>query len=148
MDCIACKKPEQKDLIFETKFWKIILAAEQAYLGRTFVVLKRHCATLSELKQEEWLDFIDITKKLESLFKKTFNATMFNWTCLMNNAYQENPPDPHVHWHFRPRYKSDITIAEYKFQDLEFGNHYSTERKREITPKLQKIILQKIKANL
>lgn len=55
---------------------------EQIYLGRCVVVLKRPCRSLSGLNQDEVFDFFEIVKKLEGLFKSTFGAVMFNWSCL------------------------------------------------------------------
>ena len=70
---------------------------------------------------------------------------MFNWTCLMNNAYQEPSPNPHVHWHFRPRYKHAVNINGVEFNDSEFGHHYSRERNQTVTPETKQKILSKIK---
>lgn len=148
MDCICCQKQNQDDIIYETKYWIVTLSSEQSYLGRCYVTLKRHCGNLSELKQEEWSDFIELIKVLESALRKSFNATMFNWTCLMNDAYKNNPPNPHVHWHFRPRYNHKIKFENVIFEDPEFGNHYNRNRTQNITKKLQQKIIIKIKENL
>lgn len=148
MKCYSCQKPNKDGLIFETKFWKIIIASDQAYLGRCYVTLKRHCGDLAKLENSEWSDFIELVKKLESVLKKSFNATMFNWTCLMNNAYQNDPPNPHVHWHFRPRYNHKVEFAGEVFEDPEFGHHYSRERKQEVSDIVKNKIVDKIKENL
>ena len=111
-------------LIFETEFWQVVLSSNQLYLGRCRVELKRPCKDLSSLNQNEIVDFFDIVKKLESVLKSTFGATMFNWTCLMNNAYQDDTPKPQVHWHFRPRYKNRVDFAGQTFIDTQFGGHY------------------------
>lgn len=118
-------KKTQPDFIFETKHWEVYLNPDQYYLGRSVVVTKRDVGCMSDLKDEEWLDFADLVKMIESVCKKTFNATMFNWTCLMNNAYQNNPPNPHVHWHFRPRYERSVRFEGIEFGDKDFGNHYA-----------------------
>lgn len=102
---------------------------DQRYLGRCVVTLKRHCGDLAELKQEENSDFSKLVCDLESASKKAFNATMFNWTCLMNNAYQKKPYNPHVHWHFRPRYDNEVTFGGMIFKDELFGHHYSRDEK-------------------
>lgn len=89
-----------------------MLLSDQTYLGRSVVTLKRRdCGDLAKLTEDEILDFLDLVGKLENAFRKAFNATMFNWTCLMNLAYQNTPPDPHVHWHFRPRYDHKVSFA-------------------------------------
>ncbi|MGZ7109543.1 MAG: HIT family protein, partial [Methanobacterium sp.] len=92
------------DVMFETPYWIIFLAPSQSNIGTCVVALKRHYGTLDGLKNEEWLDFADVVKKLEYSLKKSFNATMFNWGALMNADYLMKNPDPHIHWHFIPRY--------------------------------------------
>jgi len=149
MECVFCKKTDcDDDFIYETKYWIVFLALDQSYLGRCVVVLKRHCGDLAELTQEEWLDFSEIVKKLESALKKSFDATMFNWTCLMNHAYRNNPPNPHVHWHLRPRYNHDVEFAGLTFKDPDFGRHYDRARKQEISEDVRRKIIEKIRENL
>lgn len=102
----------------------------QEYLGRSYVTLKRHCPSLSEISIDEWLDFLSLIKKLENAFSKAFGAISYNWTCLMNDAFKEKPAFPHVHWHIRPRYDKDVTFADTTFIDPEFGHHYARSSER------------------
>lgn len=104
-----------------------MLMQEQTYLGRCVIVLKRTCGDLAETTEDEMSDFLTLVRKLENLCRKTFGATMFNWTCLMNNAYQVSPPDPQVHWHFRARYDKSVEVAGKIFTDPNFGHHYLRE---------------------
>ena len=78
---------------------------------------------LPDITEEEQLDFFVLIKKLESFYKEKIGATMFNYSCLMNNAYRDNET-PHVHYHFRPRYKNPISILGQEFADPNFGEHY------------------------
>jgi diadenosine tetraphosphate (Ap4A) HIT family hydrolase len=148
MGCHYCQDLNPKDLVHQTKHWNILIADNQTYLGRCVVALKRHCEALSDLKKEEWDEFMQLVKMLEPSLKKTFNATMFNWTCLMNNAYSDKNPKPHVHWHFRPRYNHKVEFAGLVFEDLEFGHRYDGAKKREVSPEIQKKIILEIKNNL
>jgi diadenosine tetraphosphate (Ap4A) HIT family hydrolase len=141
-------KFDQKEIILETTQWIIILSKDQAYLGRCLVVLKRKCGDLAELTPEELSDFLEVVRKLENAFRKSFDATMFNWTCLMNNAYQESPPNPQVHWHFRPRYNHKVEFAGEVFEDTEFGNHYARGTNRKLTEKIRRSIVEKVRASL
>ena len=142
------KKNEQ--IVFEMLHWKVILIPDQLYLGRSVVVLKRQCGDLADLSQEEMLDFLELVKKLQNLLKKTFGATMFNWSCLMNNAYQVNPAKPQVHWHFRARYQHPVKFAGHTFKDPNFGHHaFSSEHEvREVPQKLLKAINLELQKNL
>ena len=95
------------------------------------------------------IDFYEnIVCKLEYVLKKTFNATMFNWTCLMNDAFKSDEPKPQIHWHFRPRYKKIVKFNNEQFEDLEFAHHYSRERKNIVSDDMLKKISNKIKKNL
>ena len=105
----------------ETEHWLIILAPDQRNLGTCVVALKRDETELSGLKDEEWEDLALVVKKLESAIRKAFNATMFNWGCLMNSSYLEDPPCPHLHWHFIPRYKNRVKFNVKTFDDPCFG---------------------------
>ena len=148
MECDSCQKPNKDELIFETKFWNIIISSDQEYLGRCYIILKRHRGDLAELENSEWSDFIEIVKKLENALRKSFNATMFNWSCLMNNTYQNAPPNPHVHWHLRPRYDHKVEIFGLTFEDKEFGHHYDRINKREVSKDIKNKIVKQIKNNL
>jgi diadenosine tetraphosphate (Ap4A) HIT family hydrolase len=140
---------EDETIIYETDFWKVVLFPDQAYLGRCVIVLKRDCGEISNLTSDEWMDFHkSIVQKLESAFKKAFNATMFNWTCLMNNAFKAENPKPHVHWHFRPRYREDVKFAGEQFQDLEFAHHYNRERKMIVSKDVLEKISEEVKKYL
>jgi diadenosine tetraphosphate (Ap4A) HIT family hydrolase len=94
------------------------------------------------------MDFKELTKTLENLMIKTFRATMFNWSCLLNDAYLSRIPNPHVHWHFRPRYDHDVKFAEITFKDPDFGYHYNRERKQKLNEIVRGKIIKKLKENL
>jgi len=108
---------------YETKYWKILLSEDQRYLGYLIIKVKEERQTLPELTREEQEDFFKLIGKLETFYKEKIGATMFNYSCLMNFAYRDNRT-PHVHFHFRPRYKTPITILGQEFSDPNFGHHY------------------------
>jgi len=148
MECAICGFTKKGDnSIFETENWIVSLASDQAYLGRSYVTLKRHCGDLAELKSEEWNELFGLIGKLEKSVRKAFGADLFNWTCLMNLAYQNNPPNPHIHWHFRPRYGRPVKFARLTFTDPEFGIHYAREHERslKVSEDVQQKIIQEIK---
>jgi diadenosine tetraphosphate (Ap4A) HIT family hydrolase len=139
---------QDNDLIYQTNFWKVILMPDQTYLGRCVVVLNRKCGSLAELSSEEISDFFDnVVKKLENAFRINFNATMFNWTCLMNDAYLGANPDPQVHWHFRPRYRESVNFLGEIFTDPNFGYHYEKGTEKIISQKIRAEIIKRIKSN-
>lgn len=141
-------KDNLKNIIFETDDWVVALNEDQAYLGRSLVVLKRNCDAFSNIKEEEIIDFLNVVKKFEKALKKSFGAEMFNRTLLMNNTYKNNPPNPQVHWHVRPRYRNEVNFSGFKFKDPNFANHYNREAKRYIDEELSFKIIEKIKKNI
>jgi diadenosine tetraphosphate (Ap4A) HIT family hydrolase len=113
---------ENNITIFETKHWKIVLLQDQLYLGRCVVALKRPCQNLADLNGDEFQDWHEVVKRLELLFRDTFGAAMFNWSCLMN----KKPEARQIHWHFRPRYNKPVEVGGRTFEDPNFGQHALT----------------------
>ena len=90
-------------------------------------------------------DFIPLVKALEKAIRKSLGATMFNWSCQMNHAYRESIPNPHVHWHVRPRYGRSVRVGGMVFRDAEFGHHYDPFAAVEIPEKARKLIASGIR---
>lgn len=147
--CLGCAHTKNENIfIFENQHWMVFLSEDQYYLGRCIVSLKRHCESLSKLKEDEWIDFLGLVKKFELALKKAFGATLFNWGCLMNNAYKSEKPCPHVHWHVRPRYGKTVKFVGLEFKDREFSHHYARKTGRKISKDIQKKIINKIRESL
>lgn len=104
---------------------------------------------MSDTTDEEILDFLKVVKKVETSIKKTFGAEMFNWSCLMNNFYKQENPDPHLHWHAKPRYREEVLFNGKGFRDGEFGHHYDDDKDNVIEPKEMRLtIVKEIQKNL
>ena len=74
--------------IYKGKYWDVIFVDWcQEFVGDCIISNEKE--SLSELTSEEWEELGKIEKELERVCKKLFNATMFNFACLMNNAYRE-----------------------------------------------------------
>jgi diadenosine tetraphosphate (Ap4A) HIT family hydrolase len=144
--CVGNKDLEAN--LLTTDYWHVILSPDQGYLGRAYVTLRDHKGTLGDLTDAEWQDYVSIVRRLENACKVGLGATLSNWTCLMNNAYQQKPNLPHVHWHFRPRYAEPVIINGVTFGDPDYGFHYDREQKQSVDDETFQIIIVKIKANL
>ncbi|MDI9438230.1 MAG: HIT family protein [Euryarchaeota archaeon] len=146
-ECPYCKKLEAYnfgDYLGKTEHWIIFLAPNQSNLGTCVIALTRHHPTLTGLSNEEWEEFIELVEKMENAVKKAFQATLVNWGCLMNSFYLENNPDPHLHWHFIPRYQDSVEFAGQLFEDPHFG--YMRPRPlKKISHDVREKILNKIK---
>lgn len=103
-------------VIMQTDHWVVVLDRNQSYLGKSFITLRRHKATLSDLDQAEWQDLHEVIRRMERAIKSAFGADVCNWECLMNNAIKAGRPT-HVHWHLHPRYLSSAVFAGQEFTD-------------------------------
>lgn len=105
--------------LYKDKYWTVIFVEWcQEYPGQCIISSTKE--SLSSLTSEEWSRLGEIEKELERITKKLFNATMYNFACLMNNAYRDNKK-PNVHFHFIPRYKEKVNLFNKKYIDRHFG---------------------------
>ncbi len=147
-NCETCQLFPIADPLLETNNWVVSLSPDQGYLGRCYISLKEHKGDMADLTNEEWLNFAEIVKKLEKAVRLAFDAQLFNWGCLMNNAFQHSPAKPHVHWHLRPRYNKTVNLDGINFADQLFGHHYDRAQSQKVTDKTLNIIKDRIKENL
>jgi len=148
MNCPICSwSPESGEYLFirETGYWRICLVPNQSLIGRCVIHLKRHAGDLADLSEEEWMDFLNVVKRVEGALGSAFNTTMFNWSCFMNHAYRENPPEPHVHWWAVPRYVRALQFSGRTFEDPHFGDPYDHGRWLDLPKELRNEIAEKIR---
>jgi diadenosine tetraphosphate (Ap4A) HIT family hydrolase len=147
MTCPICSWTQENQeylFLFETTFWRVVLAPNQCLLGRCVVCLKRHAGDLADLTQAELSDWLEVVKKVETALRSAFGATLFNWSCLMNLAYRESPPDPHVHWWAVPRYDHAVVLEDRVFEDPDFGSPYDHQRRLELPAGVQGQIAERL----
>jgi len=108
--------------LYEGKYWNIVFGSWcQEFVG--YCIIGNDKESLSDLTPEAWEELGKLEKELERVCKKVFGATMFNFACLMNNAYRDNEK-PHVHYHFVPRYKELLVLFNKKYVDKHFGYNF------------------------
>ena len=108
--------------LFVGKTWTVVYVDWcQEFIGDCIISCDKE--SLSELTAEDWQELGILEKELERVCKKLFNATMFNFACLMNNAYRDGEK-PHVHFHFIPRYKDEVVLFDRKYRDRHFGYNF------------------------
>ena len=108
--------------LYKGKTWEVVFVDWcQEFVGDCIISCSKE--SLSELTDEDWIELGKLEKELERISKKLFDATMFNFACLMNNAYRDNEK-PHVHFHFIPRYKNELKIFNKIYRDRHFGYNF------------------------
>lgn len=150
--CTICqllrKTPESDYVIAQSTYWRITLAPDQLYLGRCYVTTLRHVPHLSQLSIVEWMDLHAVITELEAAAVHRLGATHVTWAALMNNAYQLPDPQPHVHWHVRPRYGAPTTVGDVEMVDGEFGHHHERDRGRKLLPYQMEDIAGRLRTSL
>jgi diadenosine tetraphosphate (Ap4A) HIT family hydrolase len=84
-------------------------------------------------------------KEFEAGIKVAFGADLFNWACLMNNAFKTPHPQPHVHWHVWPRYRRPVQIGTHTFTDPNFGHHYDKHAETLVDSKALELITEQFR---
>lgn len=146
MRCTYCEPGEfERYRITETAHWVVFLNPQQGYLGRCTIAARRHVGDIAELTAQEWSDLHSVLKELEAVIRSSFGAEMFNLTSMMNNAYGGDSPDPHVHWHLRPRYRRPVEFCGITFTDPQFAKHYDRTHDMTIPEEAKGEIVKRIK---
>ena len=107
------------NVILQTERWVAVLDKNQCYLGKSFITLRQHKETLSDLDEADWMELHHVIRQLEQAVKEAFGADVCNWECLMNNAVKAGQPT-HVHWH---RHLAGATFAGEEFPDPKWPRH-------------------------
>jgi len=111
---------------------------------------------VSSLTDAENADFHALFRALEPVLEAVVGADLVNLSCLRNWAYRvRNPdppwrdgaPNPHVHWHVAPRYRTPRTIAGVVFEDEDFGEELAW-RGRRVDPVVRRTLLDGIRGAL
>lgn len=130
-DCSWCNLTDEdrQYLLYENQYWSVYLTDEQDYIGRCIVVSRRHCTSLSELEGVEWDNLRTVIQMVENCLKSVLGADLCNWSCLMNDYFKKQVPNPHLHLHCRPRFKNLVVINGNEYVDEEFGHHYMPHKR-------------------
>lgn len=124
------KSDDDDFVLYQTRYWRVTLAPDQYYLGRAYVTALRHVPSLGALTFRQWSDLQQVIGWYEAAAAEVLGAALVTWVALMNNAFRDADPVPHVHWHVRPRYSHDVEFAGQTFSDPEFGGHHQREKTR------------------
>lgn len=126
-DCEICpflvdQTANDMEVLLQTDRWVVVLDKNQDYLGKSFVTLREHKETLSDLDDIDWSDLHEVVRLLEGAIKRAFGANVVNWECLMNNAVMRGQPT-HVHWKVYPRYVGGASFDGEVFPDDKWPRH-------------------------
>ncbi len=104
-------------------YWTLAIHTNQSYLGRVICYLNTYKENISDLKQEEYLELLEIIKAYQNAITKLWNPDWWNYAQLGNTT-------PHLHFHFIPRYKDIRFFEGEKFIDELWGKNYAPAPER------------------
>ena len=128
------------NVILQTERWVAVLDKNQCYLGKSFITLRQHKETLSDLDEVDWTELHQVIRQIEQAVKAAFGADVCNWERLMNNAVKAGRPT-HVHWYLYPRYLGGATLAGEEFPDPKWPRHLESGEHRVSEELFGKIVL-------
>mgnify|MGYP000748099873 CR=1 FL=1 len=62
------------NVIFQTERWAAVLDRNQSYLGKSFITLRQHKQTLSELDEADWTELRHVIRQIEQAVKEAFGG--------------------------------------------------------------------------
>ncbi|HSX02125.1 MAG TPA: HIT family protein [Candidatus Saccharimonadia bacterium] len=101
------------NLIHEYGHWVVLLRPRQVTVGSLVVIAKSDATNLGELGADAWAEFATVTKDMERLLQRVFEAEKFNYLALMMK-------DPNVHFHLIPRYSSSVKVNDSSYADTDW----------------------------
>lgn len=110
----STQQADDREVLLQTSRWNVVLDRNQEYLGKSFVSLREHKGSLSELDTIDWTELREVIRRIEAAMAAAFRPDVFNWSCLMNNAVVASQPT-HVHWHLHPRFLHGTEFAGVSF---------------------------------
>lgn len=104
MKCIFCDIDHSKienTIIEETKYFYILPTLGSLVDGYILIVTKRHINSMSELNENELIEYKNIIEKYQNLFKKIYNKTpiVFEHGTPNQNSEMKANSVTHAHTH-------------------------------------------------
>lgn len=149
MDCLICRLAagEEPYFVGEDEHWVLLVSYNQLYLGRMMLVYRYHIGDPYLMSEEHLLGAFRLLKRADHAAKRAFGAETVNLSLLMNEAYREPEPDPHIHWHLYPRYREEPQFAGLGFPDPNFGDGPLHGRKRVVDDATRRRITDELRAH-
>ena len=95
-NCPFCTKLDKKEIIYETNFWIVMKNANPYFDDKNglMAIPKRHIEFTSDLKEEEFADFVNIEKWMKNYYKDKWEYFSFIRQSKSNKSVE------HMHYHY------------------------------------------------
>ena len=119
------RDPYEEWVVKKYPSWTLYLSAEQYYLGRCYVWLKRFgkMQRITDLTHNEWIELFDsVLPAYEGALDRLWMPGHMNYAWLGNEFIEHNG---HGHMHLIPRYGRPVHFAGHEFRDDRWGKNYA-----------------------
>jgi diadenosine tetraphosphate (Ap4A) HIT family hydrolase len=110
-----------ESVIEERPSWTLAINLNQDLLGKSMLVLRRHCTAVIDIAPDEWVALRYELRRLVPALDRLFEPDQFNIAFLMNL-------DAQVHLHVVPRYASARCWLDRTFTDPHWGEAVGREQ--------------------
>ena len=108
--CPFCNPESGREIILENDLAYAMYDKFPVSNGHLLIIPKRHCADYFELTKEEQTSCWEIVNELKTILIEKYHPDGFNIGINVNEVAGQTIP--HVHIHFIPRYKGDMSEPE------------------------------------
>ena len=129
-----------ESVIEERPSWTLAVNRNQDLLGKTMLVLRRHCTTVIDVGPDEWALLREELRRVVPALDRLFHPDQFNFAFLMNL-------DAQVHLHVIPRYASSRRWHDRTFTDQHWCEAFGHER-RPLPPAELQLLADEIRRQL
>ena len=127
-------------MVERRELWTLAINRNQNLLGKSVLVLNRHCERVLELTAEEWADLHPYVARVTAALDSLYAPDSYNLAFLMNL-------DAHVHLHIVPRYASPRQWRGETYSDPHYGSLFGTEE-RSVTEETLEALADAVKGRL
>lgn len=108
--------------------------------GHCLVIPKRHATYFEDLTREEAAQIMAVMKKVHMAVQDSYQTS--SYLLLQKNGRESGQSVPHVHFHYIPRKKGDLSTLKFLFRFfwVNFSKPNGLDKTRETVEKLRSIM--------
>lgn len=103
-DCIFCHHIQEEDVLYQTKFFKLVFDINPIQTGHLLLISRQHHTSITQLSTEELHDLIETQALLVSILEETLPI---DGVTLASNDKNLMDDGTHFHVHLIPRVTDD-----------------------------------------
>ncbi|MBJ6745449.1 HIT family protein [Streptococcus sp. 121] len=103
MTCVFCKGIKEENILFQSKYFKMVWDINPIQSGHLLVISKEHYESLEQLPERIRYELVDLQAYLTKVFRE--KTEVDGVSVVYNDGVMD--PGTHFHFHFIPRYRAD-----------------------------------------